>query len=345
MASTGNALMLSEYVGQRDRLAPLVAAIGASTITGRPLPHSLFLGPPGTGKTTLAKAVAEEMGVPFEVVHCPTIGDADQLSQAVLRAVGGILFLDEVHALRRIFSESLFTLTDEGTIVVQRPVIGQGWAYAWVDSAEDMPPGAIEPFGGAGMYYVPTQQHTGKTEPERVVVGELTVIGATTDEALLAPAFLSRLSRMVVRLRPYTIAELTEIATTHAATLDLALAEPAATLIAGRARQSPRRVKQLTERAGDIATVLHQERSIITLTDAKAACDASGVDEHGLEDPHRAILRALAESDGLSRTSLAQKMGLPTRNLELYWGSLSELGLVTIGRRHEITEAGRRAVA
>lgn len=306
----------------------------------------LLLGRPGTGKSTLARAIAAEMDTPFEVVHAPTIKDGDELAQAALRAAGGILFVDEIHALNRQHAESLFTLVDDGTITVQRPVIGEGWEPVWIENEGEAACFVLErPYATPGMYLRRVEAQTSKTAPERVIVGSLTLVGATTDEALLPEAFLSRLSRLMVRLRPYTEDELARIGAQHAQDeLDLVLDPQAANLLAARARQSPRKMKQLTERAADLA--VGERAASITQAHAERALAALGVDAHGLEPMHRAVLQALAEAgNGLSRTSLGQKLGLPARNLQLYWQALMEDGLVTIDTRHRITDAGKAVLA
>jgi predicted transcriptional regulator len=72
---------------------------------------------------------------------------------------------------------------------------------------------------------------------------------------------------------------------------------------------------------------------------------AMGVDDLGLEQPHRDVLNILARAEkGLSRTTLAQSVGIPMRNLDTYWGDLVGLGLVQISTRHEITEKGKEAL-
>ena len=339
--------MLDAYIGQRDALAPLLIAIESSRATKRPLPHSLFLGRPGTGKTALARAVAQELGGPFIALNAATVKDADTIAQAALQTVGGVLFLDEIHALDRKQAESLFTLLDEASVTVQAPIMGTGWEYAEITKPEDHPRGP-EYFYGPGLYEVPVQVPTKQTQPVQMIVGDVTVIGATTDESWLPPALLSRLSRLVVRLRPYTISELAQIADDYANALDCRIDGAAAVLLAQRARQSPRRVKHLTERAADYALVrraVSGEGAVIIEDDAESALADAHIDRFGLQEPHREMLSVLVESGGLSRTSLAQRLGIPARNVELYWADLMQHGFVTIGRRHEPTEEGRVALA
>ena len=341
--------MLDNYIGQRDALAPLLVAIQAAKAAGRPLGHALFLGRPGTGKTALARAVAQELGGPFIYLNAATVKDASTIAEAALQAVGGCLLLDEIHALDRKQAESLFSLLDESTVSVQAPVIGTGWEYRELTNADEhAASGTPSYWMGPGLYEIPVPVRTKQTQPMQMIVGDVTVIGATTDEALLPPALLSRLSRLIVRLRPYNIGELAQIADDYASTLDCTMDGEAAVLLSQRARQSPRRVKHLTERAGDYALVrraVSGEGATITEEDAAAALSSLGVDEAGLEEPHRELLRILVDSGGVSRTSLAQRMGIPPRNVDLYWSTLAEQGLVTIGRRHEATEEGKKVLA
>lgn len=347
--------MLDSYIGQRDSLAMLMVTLRAREQREGRLPNMLFLGGPGRGKTTLAKAVADELDVPFVAVHGPSIRDAhggnEKAAMAALlrQAEGGILFVDEIHSLSRTVAEDMYRAIDEGTISETVPVMAQATQQTFVtaEKAEDLPPQMRDQFQwrGPGIYKVNEQVEvaTRQTETRQVQIGDVTIIGATTDEAMLPPAFLSRLSALTVRLRPYNEEEMGNIAIRHAFDIGSDVDAKAALELAVRGRQTPRRVKQLTERAAEWA--IAQGREQITRQDVIDTCAAMGVDQHGLEEPHRQMLRLLAEQPkGLSRTSLAQRMGLPAKNADLYWGDLMEVGFVTIGTKHEITDKGREAI-
>lgn len=349
--------MLDQYVGQRDSLAMLLTTLRAQQKTNRPLPNMLFLGGPGRGKSTLAKALADELDLPFVQVHGPSIRDAhggqehDTIAERIREAAGGILFIDEIHALSRTVAEDLYRVIDEGRIEVttQGTMTVPTKRYITAVSPWDLPPEMRNEFKfrGPGMYSVTEQTTVPSKEKvtQTLDIGPISIIGATTDEAMLPPAFLSRLSALVVRLRPYKDDEMANIAIDYAFWgLGTEITAEAAYEAAMRSRRTPRRVKQIVERAHEWA--LARGGLSIEAQDILETAAALGVDRHGLEEPHRHMLRLLDESPkGLSRTSLAQRMGLPAKNADLYWSDLMEVGFVTIGAKHEITEKGRQALA
>lgn len=348
--------MLDTIVGQRDSLAMLLTTLRAQDRTNRPLPNMLLLGGPGRGKTTLASAIAEELSVPFVQLHAPSIRDAHGTKERaafvdLLRsAAGGILFIEEVHALSRTVAEDLYRVIDEGKITVSVPATTTAMAKRYIAATRrnDLPEALREEFRyrGPGMYSVeePVEVASKEMVTQTEDIGHITVIGATTDEAMLPPAFLSRLSALVVRLRPYKDEEMAQIAIDHAfRCLDTEITAEAALAAAVRSRRTPRRIKQIVERAADWTAA--RDGLEITVEDVMETTTAMGIDQYGLEEPHRQMLRLLAENDkGLSRTSLAQRMGLPAKNADLYWGDLMELGFVTISTKHEITDKGREAI-
>jgi Holliday junction DNA helicase RuvB len=341
--------MLEQFTGQREAIAPLLLAIAACERTGRPLPNALFLGGPGRGKTTLAKAVAEDLGVPFVTLHGSSVVERGAIADKIAEAKGGILFIDEIHRLPVQIAEDLYRVIDEGKLAVSIPKMETVWKEQaiWFDEWAALPVNARWLWSGPGFYKVEVagQRKTRDTETKLIDVSPITVLGATTDEALLPEPFFSRLSSLIVHLRPYSIEELADIAQTHAIELGLTLQRDSALIVASRSRSTPRLVKQLVERMVDWAVALPDEHRITEGITLKVM-DMLGIDQYGLSQPHRDILDILRKSDrGLSRTSLAQQLRIPPRNVEQYWGALSETGFVTIDTRHKITEEGRNAYA
>lgn len=339
--------MLEHFTGQRDALAPLLVAIASSDRTGRPLPNALFLGGPGRGKTTLARAVAEDMAIPFATLHGSSTIERQSIAEKIMEAKGGILFIDEIHALPRAICEDLYRVIDEGKLSISVPKMETRWKEQaeWITTKEQLPENMQWLWHGPYYYMVSvgTPHKTREVETQLVDVGPITVIGATTDEALLPEPFYSRLSALTIYLRPYDLDELANIARDHAQTLGMNMLPEAGLEVAEKSRHTPRKAKQLTERITDWVIAMYGTDKIDRV-DVVEVLDVLGVDDYGLTKPHRDMLAILKSADkGLSRTSLAQMMRIPPKNLELYWGDLSEAGFVTIDTRHRITEEGRNA--
>lgn len=334
--------MLDGYIGQEDRLEALKAAINARRhFPDRPMPHMLFLGGSGRGKTRLAQEVARATGKDLVVLHAPSVSQRNEIAAKLIEAEGNILFIDEVHSLPRMFAEDLYLALDENRINIEVPQAAITYDSRYLIVKRQLPESMRDEWRGMGFYDIPVISDTGMSKIESKQLRSVTVIGATTDEALLPAAFLSRLSALKVYLRPYTVVELATIGTLHAESIGYVLAPEAAVYLAERSRGTPRRMLHLVERSADFTGA----DKMIYSNVASMATKALGVDSLGLEQPHRAILEALAASpNGLSRTSLGQRLGLTPKNLTLYWGDLLEQNLVTIGTRHEILLKGVEAL-
>ena len=108
---------LADYVGQEPIVAALRRAISAARRGDRPLGHVLVTGGPGLGKTSLAGAIAAELGAPIVAVNAPAIEHKGALA-ALLTSLrpGAVLFVDEIHALPRALQELLYPAMEDGYV-------------------------------------------------------------------------------------------------------------------------------------------------------------------------------------------------------------------------------------
>ncbi len=254
---------LAEYVGQERVKKVLGTALKAARARGESLDHVLLHGGPGLGKTTLAMIVAEELGVGLHVTSGAALErGADVLAQLNDVKAREVLFVDEVHRLRKPVEELLYPALEDFRIDV---AVGKG--------------------ASARMLRMPVERFT--------------MIGATTRLGALAAPFRNRFG-LVLRLEPYTPAELVTIANASAAKLGCVLDPAASTELASRARGTPRLINHLLKRSRDFAQAAGGAGAAprVTVAVVEQALAEIGVDRDGLDEMDRALLDLLVNRYG-----------------------------------------------
>ncbi len=250
---------LDEFVGQEQVKASLQIAIDAAKGRRETLDHTLFFGPPGLGKTTLAMLMAREMGVQLRTSSGPVLEKpGDLVGLLTSLGPGDMLFIDEIHRLKPALEEFLYPAMEDYRVDVR---IAEG------PNAQTIPM-ALERF---------------------------TLIGATTRFGLLTPPMRARFG-LVERLNFYPPEDLEQIVTRSAAILDVPIEEAGAVEIARRSRGTPRVANRLLRRVRDYAQVKADGR--ITAAVADSALARLNVDEFGLDDMDARILTTIIEKFG-----------------------------------------------
>ena len=248
---------LDEFVGQQDAKANLRVFIESARQRGQAMDHTLFHGPPGLGKTTLAQIIARELGVNFRMTSGPAMARAGDLA-AILTNLDArdVLFIDEIHRLNPAVEEVLYPALEDFELDL---VIGEGPAARTV----------------------------------RIDLQPFTLVGATTRLGLLTTPLRDRFG-IPTRLEFYTEDELLSIVTRGARLMGAHANEDGALEIARRARGTPRVAGRLLRRVVDFAVV--EGDGSVSKEIADHALTRLGVDHLGLDNADRRYLRLIAEA-------------------------------------------------
>lgn len=249
-------LSLEEYIGQSQIKDSLDIFLKAALQRGEPLEHVLLSGPPGLGKTTLAHIIAKEMNAGIRVTSGPALERTGDLAAILTNlSEGDILFIDEIHRLPKTIAESLYPAMEDFAFDI---ILGKGPAARTV----------------------------------RLNVPRFTLVGATTRVSMLSAPLRDRFGN-AFHLNFYTLDEIKKILVRSSQILQIALDNEGANMTASRARGVPRVANRLLKRVRDYAQV--KGSGAIDGDIAKIALESLGIDEKGLDELDRKILRTIIE--------------------------------------------------
>jgi Holliday junction DNA helicase RuvB len=250
---------LDEFIGQTKVKQNLKVFIEAAKARSEPLDHTLFAGPPGLGKTTLAQIVARELGVNFRATSGPVIAKAGDLAALLTNLEDrDVLFIDEIHRLSPAVEEVLYPAMEDYQLDL---IIGEGPAARSV----------------------------------RIDLAKFTLIGATTRTGLLTTPLRDRFG-IPIRLDFYSESELLDVVKRGARVMQAAISEDGALEIAKRSRGTPRIAGRLLRRVRDFASVDGSER--IDRVVAGKALSSLDVDDRGLDALDHRYLTCIAVNFG-----------------------------------------------
>ena len=287
---------IDALVGQGELVARLKIVMAGARLRETRAPHVLLSGPPGTGKTTLARIVAHELGAELATSSGPALRKGADLVGILssLESKDGapaVLFIDEVHRLPMIVEETLYEVLEDGVISV---VIGSGNDARTISLK--LPP--------------------------------LVVVGATTKPGAISQPLRDRFG-FHGTMAPYSDAEIAEIVTREWRRFG-AEPEPGAPLsVATRSKGVPRIALHLANRVLDVTMI---ERTEITPATAERALLAFGVGTGGLDETDLRIINALTvtfKGRAIGLDALAQALDLDAYDIQRdHEGPLVRMGLM-----------------